>query len=239
MTGNGSRTYAYDAENRMIEYFPGAGALRYTFFYDYLGRCIERKRTATNPSTGQIITQSLENLIYDGTKLIGVTNSQATSLANYYVWQPTSSGDIDILLWDNMYAYTASLNKNIMVRTYWNEWEGRVYTEITGDYLPFGENAPGVAGDNRFNFSSEEYVASTGLYHYLFRNYNAGHKRFTTRDPIEENGGVNLYAFVGNNPINRWDDWGFTDDECGYPRILDNLHRCKTTCKLEHERVVL
>ena len=35
--------------------------------------------------------------------------------------------------------------------------------------------------------------------------------RFLGRDPIEEQGGLNLYGFVGNNPINRWDVLGMLD----------------------------
>ena len=33
--------------------------------------------------------------------------------------------------------------------------------------------------------------------------------RFISRDPIYEKGGVNLYAFVGNDPVNKWDVLGF------------------------------
>ncbi|MGI6346003.1 MAG: RHS repeat-associated core domain-containing protein [Limisphaerales bacterium] len=45
--------------------------------------------------------------------------------------------------------------------------------------------------------------------------------RWLSRDPIEEQGGLNLYAFVNNDPVNRWDVLGLqwykvgTDD----PRI--------------------
>ena len=33
--------------------------------------------------------------------------------------------------------------------------------------------------------------------------------RWLTRDPLGEAGGVNLYAYVGNNPVNWVDPWGF------------------------------
>ena len=41
-----------------------------------------------------------------------------------------------------------------------------------------------------------------------------------SQDPIGENGGANLYAMVGNDPINKWDDWGlkWNIDRKGGPR---------------------
>ena len=41
--------------------------------------------------------------------------------------------------------------------------------------------------------------------YYGFRFYSPGQGRFLNRDPIEEQGGLNLYAFVGNDPVNRVD----------------------------------
>jgi hypothetical protein len=38
----------------------------------------------------------------------------------------------------------------------------------------------------------------------------SGRGIWPSRDPIEEKGGVNLYAFVGNNPIGKWDYLGLT-----------------------------
>ena len=37
------------------------------------------------------------------------------------------------------------------------------------------------------------------------RYYSPSQGKFLGRDPIEEAGGLNLYGFVGNSPINRWD----------------------------------
>jgi hypothetical protein len=42
------------------------------------------------------------------------------------------------------------------------------------------------------------------------RYYSPSLGRFINRDPIEEQGGINLYAFVRNNAINRWDYLGLT-----------------------------
>jgi hypothetical protein len=38
--------------------------------------------------------------------------------------------------------------------------------------------------------------------------YDPGQGRWASRDPIDEEGGVNLYGFVGNGATNRWDKLG-------------------------------
>ena len=44
--------------------------------------------------------------------------------------------------------------------------------------------------------------------YYGRRYYDPRNGRFVGRDPIEEKGGLNLYAIVGNNSVNRWDVLG-------------------------------
>ena len=41
----------------------------------------------------------------------------------------------------------------------------------------------------------------TGLYLATYRGYNPFTARWLNRDPIEENGGLNLYEYVGGNPV--------------------------------------
>jgi hypothetical protein len=41
--------------------------------------------------------------------------------------------------------------------------------------------------------------------------YSPNLGRWLTRDPIEEQGGVNLYEFVGNDSLNEVDPWGLWD----------------------------
>ena len=44
--------------------------------------------------------------------------------------------------------------------------------------------------------------------YYGYRYYDPKSGRWPSRDPIEEEGGVNLYGFVGNVGVNRWDALG-------------------------------
>ena len=53
---------------------------------------------------------------------------------------------------------------------------------------------------------------ASGVRYYGLRYYNPSTGRWPNRDPIEEEGGINLYGFVGNNPINRWDEFGLSAD---------------------------
>ena len=41
-----------------------------------------------------------------------------------------------------------------------------------------------------------------------YRAYSSSLGRFLTRDPIDENGGINLYAYVENSPICQTDPFG-------------------------------
>jgi RHS repeat-associated protein len=40
------------------------------------------------------------------------------------------------------------------------------------------------------------------------RYYDPATGRWLTRDPIGYNGGVNLYGYVGGDPVNGSDSWG-------------------------------
>jgi RHS repeat-associated protein len=101
-------------------------------------------------------------------------------------------------------------------------------------YGPFGEvvRASGaMAGVNPFQFSTTYTDSETGLNYYGYRYYNASTGRWIGRDPAGENGGLNLYAFVENDPIietdhhgNEW-EWNIQDHDIQlfYYNLLDSL----------------
>jgi RHS repeat-associated protein len=57
-------------------------------------------------------------------------------------------------------------------------------------------------------FSSMPRHANSGMSLYSFRGYDPTIQRWIQRDPIGEAGGLNLYGFVGNAPVNWVDAWG-------------------------------
>jgi RHS repeat-associated protein len=54
--------------------------------------------------------------------------------------------------------------------------------------------------------------------YYGYRFYDPETGRWPSRDPIEENGGVNLYGFVGNDGLNDWDYLGYWEEGPGGSR---------------------
>ena len=61
---------------------------------------------------------------------------------------------------------------------------------------------------NPFRFSSEYYDSELALVYYSYRHYSPSLGRFLSRDPIEERGGLNLYACLHNNLLNNADKNG-------------------------------
>ena len=87
------------------------------------------------------------------------------------------------------------------VMGYWDE-SGAVVAEYV--YDAFGRTVvkSGTMADMfAIRYSTKYYDAETGMYYYGKRYYLAVLCRWLTRDPIEEEGGVNLYCFLINNSL--------------------------------------
>ena len=85
------------------------------------------------------------------------------------------------------------------------------------DYAPFGATTRthrdssasfDIVSLNPFRFSSEHYDSELDLVYYNYRHYSPSLGRFLSRDPIEEQGGWNLYLIGGNNLLERTDILG-------------------------------
>jgi len=79
------------------------------------------------------------------------------------------------------------------------------------EYSPFGRltSATGdKAADFNHRFSTKYQSNTTALYYYGYRYYSAALGRWLSRDPIGERGGLNIYAFVVNGSVNKYDVLG-------------------------------
>jgi RHS repeat-associated protein len=98
------------------------------------------------------------------------------------------------------------------------------------EYGPFGEpvrvSGP-MAGANPFRWSTKYTDEETDLVYYGHRYYTASTGRWPSHDPIDEEGGANLYAFARNDSLNRFDILGLAESKvqgcvgtCG--KIIDD-----------------
>jgi RHS repeat-associated protein len=155
--------------------------------------------------------------VYDGWNLIAILNPQSSILASF-MWGTDLSGSmqgaggVGGLLAENLVgtgvqfaAYDGNGNVVALVSA------SNGATTANYAYGPFGEllAAYGVAAKlNEVLFSSKIYDWETGLYYYGYRYYNPSTGRWLSRDPLEELGGANLYAFCNNCGINYFDPNG-------------------------------
>ena len=211
LTGIMGWSYGWNGENRLIS--AENGDTRLEFSYDYMGRRFEKKVYTAN-----VLTKH-EKFVYDGYKLIQVQdalNSDAVTMA--FAWHPESTGldtPFSMTYDGETYYYVTDGNKNVMSLI---DAAGTKVAEYV--YDPFGRllsSTGELAEINPFRFSSEYHDDETGLVYYNYRYYSPELGRWISRDPIEEEGGVNLYAMVGNNPVNYWDSLGFLP----MPNIFD------------------
>jgi RHS repeat-associated protein len=80
-----------------------------------------------------------------------------------------------------------------------------------------------MAKANPFRFSTKFQDDESGLSYYGYRYYNPSTGRWLSRDPIEEEGGGNLFAFVGNDPLNEVDVLGLRNPNPIEKKVLDGL----------------
>ena len=184
--------------------------------YDHLDRRVQK-----------ITPAATHTYFYDGWMLIKeiVANTNGTTDVIEYHWGKDLSGTIGgaggvggllYLSISNSSTPNSSTRQLYVpwydaygnVMGYWDA-QGNVVAEYT--YDAFGKliSSSGPMADvSSFRYSTKYYDPETGLYYYGYRFYSPELMRWLTRDPIGEEGGVNLYAMCGNNPVFLFDAVG-------------------------------
>jgi len=76
-------------------------------------------------------------------------------------------------------------------------------------YAPFGKkNKLFGSVDSEYQFAKMCLHERSGLNMAPYRSYSANLSRWLNRDPIEEFGGINLFAYVNNDPVSNTDESG-------------------------------
>jgi len=212
LTNDGTRTFAYDSENQLTNVFVPS-QWRSDFVYDGLNRRRIEHDYNWNGSTW-VKTNEI-HYIFDGYLLIQERDTNNNVLVTY-----TRGLDLSGDLWD------AGGIDGLLARTdangstfYHADANGNITALMDGSenivarylYNPFGKligQWGTMAPVNEMQFSAMPHHNLSGLSLYPFRAYEPNFQRWLNHDPIGEEGGINLYRFVNNNPVNWIDSNG-------------------------------
>jgi len=240
------------SQHRLLEIKTRAGfetvraifpSFRQQMEYDDLGRRI-RSRLYHRINLVEVLVRD-DVFVYDGWKLITTLSGQSGDVLQRFAWGLDLShtvggaGNVSGLL---VFEDTA------LGQSHFPRFDGNgnvigliAATDPTGapagtpnageasatyEYDPFG-NALGATGHaaarNPFRFSTTYQDPVTGFSYYGYRFYDPGHGRWLNRDPIAEAGGLNLYGFVGNDPVNAVDVLGMDPQDSVLGRFFGKL----------------
>jgi RHS repeat-associated protein len=218
LISDGTYDYTYDDRNLVTEVRNSSdGTLVARYGYDALKRRISEER-----SSGQIKTY-----VYDDWQVVAEYTGGVETAS--FIYDDGIDHPIAMITDAHTYYYHTDTRNNIAMMT--NE-SGAVIERYT--YDPYGKvtitDGSGTelnesAIGNPYMYSSRRYDETTGLYYYRNRMYSPELGRFLQRDPEWYSDSVNIYAYVGDNPI-RWIDpfglnkvetdlQGYTDEDFG------------------------
>jgi RHS repeat-associated protein len=209
----GGEAISYTANGAITERKSDAGTTRYTYDHD-------DKLVAVTTSDGATVRYGYApngarlwreeggkktSYLNDLADVVGEVDAQGQVVTNY-VHGP---GHDDLLAarhegksffyhWDVVRSVTALTDD-----------QGQVAARYS--YDPFGvtTGAEGAAAAwNQFRYTSRPLDAKSGLYDYRARSYAPDLGRFTTPDPMGVLGGLNVYAYVDNDPTLFNDPYG-------------------------------
>jgi len=229
MTSDGRWNYTWDAENRLIKVesrpdTPSGSWRRIEWTYDAFGRRIQQV-TSIWTNNAWFVEENLkfvsDPMLFG--RHIAELNATNNTLVRSYVWGLDLSGTMDGaggvggLTWVTLHTASGPASG-----THFTCYDGNgnivslvsaTTSDVTAryEYGPFGEpirvSGP-AAAMTPFRFSTKRTDPTTDSVLYEYRVYNPTLGRWPNRDPLEEEGGRNLYGFVGNDPIRLFDRLG-------------------------------
>jgi len=212
---------------------------RLVFEYDYMHR---RVRKVDYNWTSVWSGSTERRFIYDGWNAVveywGSFNSGSlvTTNSRYSFWglditgSLTAAGGIGALLMthEDTKTYLPGYDQLGDVHVLLDSDNGSIAAAY--EYDAYGNTirfSGSIADGNPYRSATKYTDAESNLVYYGRRYYDPKDGRFVGRDPLGEQGGTNLYAFVTNGPVNLWDYLGmcthswYWDDPYDYEECPD------------------
>ena len=200
LTSDGSQTYTWDAEDRLVAVSQGGSALA-SFTYDGGGR------RATKAASGVTTTY-----VYDSRQFLEERSS--AGLTKRYVYGPSIDQPLGQIA-DGMTTYNVADHLGSVVRTV----DSSGSPTLTREYDPWGNPLQGSATSG-YAFTGREWDAETGLYYYRARYYQPRAASFIGEDPSGESSATRRYSYADGNPISLADPLGLFTIETADPEHM-------------------
>lgn len=189
---DGRNSYLWDAENRLIQITNKTSGQVSQFKYDGLSR-----RTAIIETTSATATPQETHYLWCGSKPCESHTPSGQSRAQFF-----AQGEIVVGSAAPHYYAQDHLGSVVQVV------DANGATQGTQQYDAYGIVTQTSGIKPIFGYAGMFQHDPSGLNLTWFRAYDPTSARWLSKDPIAEAGGLNLYGYVGGNPINRADPFG-------------------------------
>jgi RHS repeat-associated protein len=216
LTQDSRYNYTYDAENRLVSVIPIApteGSLSIHNRYDHKGLRI--RKIVKRYANGWWNNHATHTFIFEGGNIVleRIVKADGNHITKEYFWGIDKSGTEQgaggvgglLAVSVNGVFSIPCYDHNGNIVTYISETGGIESLYVYDAYGNTIEKSGEKADEHSFGFSTKYHDREIGMIAYQKRFYRSDHGRWLNRDPIEEDGGENLYAFCGNNPILYYD----------------------------------
>jgi len=193
ITSNGVFTYTWNQLNQLIEVHQGT-TLVAQYGYDGFGRRVKK----TVSGTVTLFYYDLQN------RLIAETDGSGTPLRDY-IYQ--NDNLVALKLYGSQAGVYYVISDHLGTPQQVVDSTGTVVWKAA--YQPFGKaQVITETITSNLRFPGQYFDAETGLHYNLHRYYDPATGRYISADPIGLQGGINLYAYVQNDPVDAVDPWG-------------------------------